>query len=146
MLVTDGDRALLGRQKSWAPGMHSVLAGFVETGESLEDTVRREVQEETGHRARVGDFAATLEYVGDGKPKVVLFWLMEPVGPPGATDPDEVDKPEWLPLGREAWMYPSRRVHTTCISRRMIWSGSGRWPNVRRRCGRPAIATRYGAR
>jgi NAD+ diphosphatase len=48
MLVTDGDRALLGRQKSWAPGMHSVLAGFVEPGESLEDAVRREVREETG--------------------------------------------------------------------------------------------------
>lgn len=48
VLVTDGDRALLGRQKSWPPGMHSVLAGFVETGESLEDTVRREVHEETG--------------------------------------------------------------------------------------------------
>jgi NAD+ diphosphatase len=48
VLVTDGSRALLGRQKSWPPGMHSVLAGFVEPGESLEDTVRREVHEETG--------------------------------------------------------------------------------------------------
>lgn len=48
MRVEYGDRILLGRQASWAPGMHSVLAGFVETGESLEDTVRREVHEETG--------------------------------------------------------------------------------------------------
>jgi len=48
MLVHDGDRALLGRQASWPPGMHSVLAGFVEPGESLEDTVRREVAEEVG--------------------------------------------------------------------------------------------------
>jgi NAD+ diphosphatase len=49
MLVHDGgDRVVLGRQKVWPPGMHSVLAGFVEPGESLEDAVRREVAEEVG--------------------------------------------------------------------------------------------------
>ncbi|HTZ81255.1 MAG TPA: NAD(+) diphosphatase [Stellaceae bacterium] len=48
MLVTDGDRALLGRQKVWAKGQHSTLAGFVEPGESLEEAVAREVLEETG--------------------------------------------------------------------------------------------------
>jgi NAD+ diphosphatase len=50
MLVHDGDRCLLGRQKVWPPGMHSTLAGFVEPGESLEDAVAREVLEETGIR------------------------------------------------------------------------------------------------
>lgn len=48
VLVTHGERALLGRQKVWPPGMHSTLAGFVEPGESLEDAVRREVMEEAG--------------------------------------------------------------------------------------------------
>ena len=48
MLVHDGNRCLLGRQASWATGMHSTLAGFVEPGESLEEAVRREVAEETG--------------------------------------------------------------------------------------------------
>jgi NAD+ diphosphatase len=48
MLVTDGDRCLLGRQKVWIPGMYSTLAGFVEPGESLEQAVAREVFEETG--------------------------------------------------------------------------------------------------
>ena len=48
MRITHGDRILLGRQASWPPGMHSVLAGFVETGESLEDAVRRETMEEVG--------------------------------------------------------------------------------------------------
>ena len=50
MLVTDGDRALLGRQKIWPKGQHSTLAGFVEPGESLEEAVAREVEEETGVR------------------------------------------------------------------------------------------------
>ena len=48
MLVSDGERALLGRNKNFPPGMYSTLAGFVEPGESLEDAVAREVREETG--------------------------------------------------------------------------------------------------
>jgi NAD+ diphosphatase len=48
MLVTSGDKALLGRQREWPPGMHSTLAGFVEPGESLEEAVAREVMEEVG--------------------------------------------------------------------------------------------------
>lgn len=48
VLVTDGERALLGRQASWPARRYSTLAGFVEPGESLEDALRREVLEETG--------------------------------------------------------------------------------------------------
>ncbi|HEX5567291.1 MAG TPA: NAD(+) diphosphatase [Streptomyces sp.] len=49
MLVTDAeDRALLGRQVHWPEGRFSTLAGFVEPGESMEQAVVREVQEEAG--------------------------------------------------------------------------------------------------
>lgn len=48
VLVSDGERALLGRQAAWPAGQYSTIAGFVEPGESLEDAVAREVQEETG--------------------------------------------------------------------------------------------------
>ena len=48
VLVTRGDRCLLGRQPNWPPRMHSTLAGFVEPGETLEQAVVREVYEETG--------------------------------------------------------------------------------------------------
>jgi NAD+ diphosphatase len=48
VLVSDGERALLGRSPSWPPRRYSTIAGFVEPGESLEDTVLREVLEETG--------------------------------------------------------------------------------------------------
>jgi NAD+ diphosphatase len=47
-VVDDEDRVLMGRQQSWPPGRYSVLAGFVEPGESIESTVRREVMEEAG--------------------------------------------------------------------------------------------------
>jgi NAD+ diphosphatase len=48
MLVQRGDELLLARNRSFAEGMFSVLAGFVEPGESLEDAVAREVREEVG--------------------------------------------------------------------------------------------------
>ena len=48
VLVTHGDRCLLGRSPRFPPGMYSTLAGFVEPGESLEQTLRREVYEEVG--------------------------------------------------------------------------------------------------
>jgi NAD+ diphosphatase len=49
VLVKDeDDRLLLGRQHSWAPGRFSNFAGFVEPGESFEQCVLREVEEESG--------------------------------------------------------------------------------------------------
>jgi NAD+ diphosphatase len=49
MVVTDSDdRCLLARNAQWPKGRVSVLAGFVEPGESAEQAVVREVHEETG--------------------------------------------------------------------------------------------------
>jgi NAD+ diphosphatase len=50
MLVTAGDKCLLGRQKQFPAGMYSCLAGFVEAAETIEDAVRREIFEESGIR------------------------------------------------------------------------------------------------
>jgi len=49
--VTDGaDGLLLGRQARWPEGRFSLLAGYLEPGETLEEAVRREVLEESGIR------------------------------------------------------------------------------------------------
>ncbi len=48
--VTHGDKILLGRQASWPEKRYSVLAGFVEPGESLEQACAREIMEEAGIR------------------------------------------------------------------------------------------------
>ena len=48
VLVSRGEEVLLARASRFPPGMYSVLAGFVEPGESLEETVVREVREEVG--------------------------------------------------------------------------------------------------
>lgn len=50
VLVTDGERGLIGRGAHWPERRFSTLAGFVEPGESLEDALRREVFEEAGVR------------------------------------------------------------------------------------------------
>jgi NAD+ diphosphatase len=50
MLVEKDDKCLLGRQKQFAPGMYSCLAGFVEAAETIEDAVKREIFEEAGIR------------------------------------------------------------------------------------------------
>lgn len=50
--VSDGERLLLGRQPGWPPRRWSVVAGFVEPGEAPEQTVVREVHEETAVRVR----------------------------------------------------------------------------------------------
>lgn len=48
MLITHGNSVLMGRSPGWPRGMYSLLAGFVEPGETLEAAVRREVFEEAG--------------------------------------------------------------------------------------------------
>ncbi|MFT5343819.1 MAG: NAD+ diphosphatase [Paracoccaceae bacterium] len=48
MLITHGHSVLMGRSPGWPVGMYSLLAGFVEPGETLEAAVRREVLEEAG--------------------------------------------------------------------------------------------------
>jgi len=45
--VTKGEKCLMARKAEWPDGMYSVVAGYVDHGESLEDTVVREVMEET---------------------------------------------------------------------------------------------------
>ena len=59
IVVRHGDSILLGRQKSWRPGMYSALAGFVEPGETIEDAARREVFEESGIRVGEVRYAAS---------------------------------------------------------------------------------------
>lgn len=56
MAVSDGQRLLMGRQASWPANRYSVVAGFVEPGETLEQTVAREVMEETQIRVRAARY------------------------------------------------------------------------------------------
>ena len=58
-VIDDQDRILLARGAGWGTGRFSVLAGFLEPGESLAAAVAREVHEEVGLEVR------DVEYLGD---------------------------------------------------------------------------------
>lgn len=58
VLVRRGDELLLIRKPEWPKGYYSILSGFCDFGESLEECARREVKEETGILIR------DLQYVG----------------------------------------------------------------------------------
>ena len=70
--------------------------GKAEPGERDEDTARREVEEETGYRCRLGAEVARTEYVdAKGRDKLVRYWDMEVID--GTFAPNgEVDVVVWL--------------------------------------------------
>ncbi|HEY0205937.1 MAG TPA: NAD(+) diphosphatase [Acetobacteraceae bacterium] len=94
MLITQGDRALLGRSARFAPGMYSTLAGFVEPGESLEEAVAREVLEESGitvgrvtyHSSQPWPFPAS----------IMLGFYGEALTDRITIDPAELDDAQWF--------------------------------------------------
>ncbi len=59
MLITHGNSVLMGRSHGWPEGMYSLLAGFIEPGETIEAAVRREVWEEAGVRVGQVDYLAS---------------------------------------------------------------------------------------
>lgn len=82
-------------------GDWSLPKGKQDPGESLPVTALREVYEETGCRARLGDFAGCLQYLVRGVPKVVLYWKMHPLdlaadGPDQFQPSGEVQQLRWL--------------------------------------------------
>lgn len=79
--VSDGERLLLGRQRDWPPGRHSVIAGFVEPGESLEQAVAREVEEETGLRIRHCRYLASQPWPFPGTLMLGFVAEADPVEP-----------------------------------------------------------------
>ena len=75
----------------------SLPKGKVEAGESLEETARRELEEETGVQVELGDKLPTCEYVDrHGRPKIVHYWRMTPVGTSPWFPNHEVDQQRWI--------------------------------------------------
>lgn len=94
ILITRGDRCLIARQPAFPKGMFSALAGFVEPGESLEDTVRREALEEVGlevtnpryFRSQAWPFPASL----------MLGFVVDSASDAYTLDDDELEEARWV--------------------------------------------------
>jgi 8-oxo-dGTP diphosphatase len=70
--------------------------GKLDPGESFEDAALREVMEETGLRCRLVRELPAIEYTVKGRPKTVLYWLMDVESDAGFVVNDEVDELRWL--------------------------------------------------
>ena len=90
MLVTGGDRVLLGRQPTWPARRYSALAGFVEPGESLEEAVTREVFEEAGVQIAEPVYASSQPWPFPAS-LMLAFEVPWTSGEPGGTDPELQD-------------------------------------------------------
>jgi NAD+ diphosphatase len=127
MLVTDGDRALLGRQASWPTGRYSALAGFVEPGESLEEAVAREVREEAG--VQVADVRYRSSQPWPFPSSLMLGFAARWAGGEPAVRDDELEDVGWFTrtaiLGGDVMLPPP-----TAIARRLIdeWLGDDKAP------------------
>lgn len=92
--VSDGSRLLLGRQPGWAPRRYSTLAGFVEPGETLEQTVAREVFEESAVRVRGCRYLASQPWPFPSSLMLGFFAEAEPDTPLAADD--ELEDVRWF--------------------------------------------------
>ena len=113
VLITRGRELLLARKSIWPPGRYSAIAGFVEPGEQLEDTVARETLEEVG--VAVGN----LRYFGS-QPwpfphSLMVAFTAEYAG--GMVRPDgvEIEEAAWFDVEALPRLPPS-----VSISRRLI--------------------------
>lgn len=90
----DRDRCLLGRQAGWPPAMWSVLAGFVEPGESIEDTVIREVWEEARIKVSGMRYFASQPWPFPASVLVGFHAVAEPDQP--QVEQDELEAADWF--------------------------------------------------
>jgi NAD+ diphosphatase len=127
MAVTDdADRLLLARSPHWPEGRLSVLAGFVEPGESLEAAVAREVLEE------VGVVVEQVRYLGNQPwpfpSSLMVGFTSRAVDPTLHLDMEEIVEAVWVTRAELREMVPAGRFGispSVSIARRIIenWYG-----------------------
>ena len=112
-LVRRGDELLLARSPHFPEGMFSALAGFVEPGESLEQTLAREVREE------VGIEITNVRYFGS-QPwpfpnSLMIGFVADYAGGRIVLQPEEIEAADWFTIDRLP-----RLPHRISIARRLI--------------------------
>lgn len=107
VLVKKQDEFLLTRKPSWPAGRYSLVAGFVDIGESLEECVRREVKEETGIDVK------NLRYVGSQcwpfPSQLMAGFVAEYAGGDIVVDQEELEDAAWFSPDRMPESLPGER-------------------------------------
>lgn len=94
MLVTHGNSVLLGRSAAWPEGMFSLLAGFVEPGETVEAAVRREVFEESGVQCGAVSYLASQPWPFPSS--LMIGARTEALDTRLTIDPEELEQARWV--------------------------------------------------
>jgi NAD+ diphosphatase len=94
MLILHGNSVLLGRSAAWPPGMYSLLAGFMEPGESIEGAVRREVWEEAGVPVGQVDYLSSQPWPFPSS--LMIGCRGEALAREIARDPAELEDARWV--------------------------------------------------
>lgn len=94
MLITHGNSVLVGRSPGWPEGMYSLLAGFIDPGETIEAAVRREVFEEAG--VRVGKVGYLASQPWPFPASLMIGCRGEAVSADINIDPQEIEDAIWL--------------------------------------------------
>ncbi|MEM9852340.1 MAG: NAD(+) diphosphatase [Pseudomonadota bacterium] len=114
VLVTAGNSMLLGRSPGWPKGMYSLLAGFMEPGESIEAAARREVFEESG--VRLGQVGYLSSQPWPFPSSLMIGCSAEAESTDITIDPDEIEDARWFTReevfaasrGENPDLYPAR--------------------------------------
>lgn len=125
MLITRGNSVLMGRSPGWPEGMFSLLAGFIEPGESIEAAVRREVFEEAG--VRVGRVSYLASQPWPFPSSLMLGCQGEATSEQITIDPTEIEDAMWVSreemadcfAGINTKMKPARKG---AIAHFLIWN------------------------
>ncbi|MCB1334109.1 MAG: NAD(+) diphosphatase [Roseivivax sp.] len=94
MLITRGNKVLMGRSPGWPEGMYSCLAGFMEPGETIEAAVRREVLEEAGIRVGAVRYLASQPWPFPAS--LMIGCAGEALDDEIRLDPAELEDARWL--------------------------------------------------
>ncbi len=108
VLVRRGREVLLTRKPNWAPNRYSLVAGFQEFGESLEETAVREIAEETGVVAN------NVRYVGSQcwpfPSQVMVGFVADYVSGDIQVDEAELDDARWFAVDDLPRLPPKRSI------------------------------------
>ncbi|XP_068585303.1 NAD(P)H pyrophosphatase NUDT13, mitochondrial isoform X2 [Cebidichthys violaceus] len=104
VLVSDGKRCLLGRQSTFPQGMYSALAGFCDMGETLEETLSREVAEEVGLEVHSVSYSSSQHWPFPQSSFMMGFHaLVSPAHSQVSVDLTELEDARWFSLEEITW-------------------------------------------
>ena len=115
MLITRENSVLMGRSPGWPEGMYSLLAGFIEPGETIEAAVRREVWEEAGVKVGQVSYLASQPWPF---PASLMFGCRgEALSEEITIDPQEIEDAQWMSreeilsafAGEHPFLMPARK-------------------------------------